>query len=122
MRMWGKLDSEKNVVSATVEEFGKMLEDPGRIVAQDTIGDHFVSTVFLGLNHGWGEREMWFETMVFDAAGDSIDAQRYETWGEAELGHRKAKAELEFNLKVPARAPTAEELVRYGFRKLMLDS
>src|SRR5690242_12385723 len=36
-----------------------------RIVQQDRIGDAFISTVFLGLNHGWGADPQWFETMIF---------------------------------------------------------
>jgi hypothetical protein len=72
--------------------------------------------VFLGLDHGWGQRSRFFETMVFGARDHLIELvpgsgrkrlirhdfkdyqERYETWAEAEAGHARAvewaKAEL----------------------------
>lgn len=43
------------------------MESNKRIVRQDTIGDVFISTVFLGLDHGIGlsEHPILWETMVF---------------------------------------------------------
>ena len=75
-----------------------------RIVGSTQIGPLHVSTVFLGLDHGWGDHPRWFETMVFgdrdvmwSFAGrkrlfrTTLDYQRrYETWAEAEAGHREA--------------------------------
>lgn len=59
-----------------------------RIVGQETIGRWFVSTVFLGLDHSFGEGARYlFETMVFDEDGKSIDCTRYPTWDAAEAGH-----------------------------------
>lgn len=49
-----------------------------------------VSTVWLGLDHNWGDGPPHiFETMVF-AEGSSMDSacERYSTLAEAELGHR----------------------------------
>lgn len=46
-----------------------------------------VSTVFLGLDHGWRGEPMLFETMVFWAAGDSDEQDRCSTWLEAEAMH-----------------------------------
>lgn len=60
-------------------------------VAHDTIR-HWgqsadVSTVFLGLDHSWGDGEpQIFETMVFGGALDQ-EQERYSTWAEAEAGH-----------------------------------
>lgn len=46
-----------------------------------------VSTVFLGINHGFGEHSLWFETMIF--GGPFNDYQvRYETYEQAVTGHR----------------------------------
>jgi len=45
-----------------------------------------VSTVFLGLNHGFGGKPLWFETMVFGGKLDQ-EQDRYETWDEAVAGH-----------------------------------
>lgn len=60
------------------------------IVRQDHVGDVLVSTVFLGLNHAiGGELPQVFETMIF--GGEHHDyQQRYATWGEADLEHRRA--------------------------------
>lgn len=58
-------------------------------VGKDTVGDATVSTVFLGLDHNWGDGPpLLFETMVF---GGSLDetCERYSTWDEAEAGHAR---------------------------------
>ena len=51
-----------------------------------------VSTVFLGLNHNFGDGPpLLFETMVFPSKtdGSEIDCERYSTWEEAESGHQR---------------------------------
>jgi hypothetical protein len=83
-----------------------------RIVQQDQIGEYWVSTVFLGLDHGYGYlreggppkayRPILFETMTFignpknrkrDSRGklrpdiESDGCDRYATWDEALAGH-----------------------------------
>jgi hypothetical protein len=66
------------------------------------VGDGFhilVSTVFLGLDHGWGDDEdpLLFETMVFGGPNDQ-DCIRYTTWAEAERGHFATVGALEARL------------------------
>lgn len=67
-------------------------------VALDEIGPYEVSTVWLGLDHGWtpGGAPLIFETMVFTAAawndpdsgvGPDLDCMRYSTEAEALAGH-----------------------------------
>ena len=59
-----------------------------RQVGLDSVGDYRVSTVFLGLDHGFGGARLWFETMVFK--GDSYAdryCDRYETAEQAKAGH-----------------------------------
>ena len=64
-------------------------------LAVDRIGSHVVSTVWLGLNHRFGDGPpLIFETMVFpdsawDGDGDLIelDTRRYSTEEAALLGH-----------------------------------
>ena len=76
-------------IEACVILHGVMWDDRAQIVAQDRIGDLFVSTVFLGVNHAFlPGPPMIFETMIFegDRAGD---LWRYSTWDEAEAGHRR---------------------------------
>jgi hypothetical protein len=44
-----------------------------------------VSTVFLGIDHGWDKSLRLFETMIFGKYVDGID--RSETWDDALLTH-----------------------------------
>lgn len=61
-----------------------------RIVAQDVVGRLRVSTVWLGIDHGWGEGHppVIFETMIF-GPWDYADLAmwRYSTERDALLGH-----------------------------------
>ena len=57
-------------------------------VAMTIIGEHEISTVFIGLNHQFvdGGHPLLFETMVF-GPGDDDHQQRYTTWYQATAGH-----------------------------------
>jgi len=49
-----------------------------------------VSTVFLGLNHNFGDGpDLWFETMIFGGINDGWQ-DRYSTREQALIGHQKA--------------------------------
>jgi hypothetical protein len=50
-----------------------------------------VSTVFLGIDHGWGRgKPVLFETLVFNGPpGLEDEMDRYCTFGEAVSGHRE---------------------------------
>lgn len=83
------LDGHK-AIKVDVLTWAKWLEgnDEDRCVASDLIGDSRISTVFLGLNHNFGQsgKPILFETMVFGGPlSDEMD--RYCTWEEAEEGH-----------------------------------
>jgi hypothetical protein len=58
-----------------------------RVVAQDYVGDVEVSTVFLSINHGFGDGPpvLW-ESMVFSGPDDGM-CQRYTSEGAAKEGH-----------------------------------
>mgnify|MGYP001592752568 FL=1 len=73
-----------------------MFESKNRIVAQEHVGNAFVSTVFLGLDHGWGPRSegLVFETMVFESPDGDERTMRYRTWDEAEAGHKRIVEEV----------------------------
>jgi len=59
-----------------------------RHVGNDDVGGMRVSTVFLGMNHQWGNGpKLWFETMVFGGPLHEM-TQRYTTWEQAEAGHK----------------------------------
>jgi hypothetical protein len=76
--------------------------DDRRRVAETTINGHWVSTVFLGIDHGFGlGPSRWFETMVFPQGEEPMIPElggklremlknmqlRYENWAEAKEGH-----------------------------------
>lgn len=67
-----------------------------RRIARTIVSERIVvSTVFLGLDHLWGDGgpPLVFETMAFiDAAGE--DCQRTATWEEAEQAHRDMVATM----------------------------
>ena len=87
------LDDERRPVRvATVEEWGRFYETTDRVVAKDIIGDAEVSTVFLGLDHQFGDGPpILFETMIFGGAHD-MHQDRCSTWQQAEAMHAKACA------------------------------
>lgn len=61
-----------------------------RRIARDEIAGVTISTVFLGLDHSYGdERPLLFETLVMGGALDQ-DMWRYSTRAEALEGHAKA--------------------------------
>ena len=106
--MWAILDENNDVVRCSTEEYlAWEVSKTGmekRRIGRTKIKGHVVSTVFLGLDHGYGEIEIWFETMVFDQSKESehpnrdLDAKRYMTWDGAVAGHaefvKKWKAKL----------------------------
>ena len=76
-------------VPVELEVWAEWFETADRHV-RDTARDEVrVSTVFLGLDHGFGRGPpQLFETMVF-VNGSSVDCERYSTWDEAEAGHQR---------------------------------
>lgn len=94
--------SGKDVVPITFEQYLERTRQNTREsagtwcrVACDHVGEYFVSTVFLGMNHQWGNGPpLWFETMVFKGEGFGNEQlqERCSTWAEAEATHAKAVA------------------------------
>jgi len=83
--------------------WGRFLEEESRVVKQEWVGNVWVSTVFLGLDHrmfGFKGPPLLFETMAFYDLGDAdrtcLDMQyRCSTWLEAEQQHQRAMLEAE---------------------------
>jgi hypothetical protein len=97
------LDNENNPIPCSIEEWASqreiMVKNDNKHVGYEFIDGKTVSTVWLGLDHGYpylsgnteNYRPLIFETMVFD--GDDLHEiylERYSTWKEAEEGHQKA--------------------------------
>jgi hypothetical protein len=85
------LDSDMKVKPVDdVSEWAKWFETGNKIVRQNNILGIFVSTVFLGLNHRFGDGEpLLFETMIFNGSNDQYQ-ERYTTREEALKGHKIA--------------------------------
>ena len=63
--------------------------DVTRRVAKTMLGEVQVSTVFLSIDHGFGDGEpILFETMVFGGPHDERQ-WRYSTWDAAVVGHER---------------------------------
>lgn len=103
MSRWYMLDDDKNVIPAPMDADGKLptkeyfdwLESQeGKIIKQETVNGHWISTVFLGIDHGFGREgpPVVFETMIFPNAENmhEKDCWRYATHQEALEGHKNA--------------------------------
>lgn len=84
------LDNNKQPVECNDIQWALWLETADRRVAKTRKGDVGVSTVFLGIDHSWGDGPpLLFETMIFGGEHDK-DQWQYSTWDEAEKGHKEA--------------------------------
>jgi len=83
------LDGEKAVPEPDLLKWATWYQTADRRVANNKIGEVRVSTVFLAVDHSFGEGPpQLFETLVFDGPlSDEMD--RYATWAEAVAGHAK---------------------------------
>lgn len=95
-----------------VMEWASLYEHDSRVVSQDEIRGHLVSTVWLGIDHNfWGDGPpLIFETMIFCEDGcpnRGVDCPwedyqvRYATEEQALGGHKQAVAEVRDKVKVP---------------------
>ena len=70
--------------------WAKNFEIEDRRVALTEFGGVRISTVFLGLDHSFGDgAPVLFETMIFGGAEDGYQ-ERYHTLEESMLGHERA--------------------------------
>lgn len=82
------LDGHQPVPEPDLLTWATWFEEADRHVRDTKRDDVRVSTVFLGLDHGWDGRKELFETMVFVNGADQ-GCERYATWDEAEAGHQR---------------------------------
>ena len=84
------LEDGEPVPAPDLIAWAEWFETADRDIAKTTIGDVLVSTVFLGLDHSFGEPgpPILFETMVF---GGELDQrmERYSSLEDAMLGHER---------------------------------
>lgn len=85
------LDGKEPIEMPDAITWAAQFERADGIVEQTILSQGIrVSTVFLGLNHQWGDGPpLLFETMIFGGEHDE-DQWRYSTWDEAVAGHTAA--------------------------------
>lgn len=89
MTFWYTLDKNHNPIASDGPDY-----DSDRRVARDEIGEATVSTVFLTLDHNFGDGPpVLFETLVFGGPLDQ-EMRRYCTWDEAVSGHARMVARV----------------------------
>jgi hypothetical protein len=102
MDMYGKLVGREVIPCSNEEALPQWSTDFDRRVARDEFDGIMVSTVFLVLNHAFGDGPpLWFETMVFGGADDQY-CDRYHTWADAEAGHAAVVAKLKAGERLDA--------------------
>lgn len=104
------LDGKRAVECGDLMTWAKWFETANRRVADETIDGVRVSTVFLSLDHSFGDGPpMLFETMVFGGPLDQ-EQDRCTTWDEAETMHKAMVARVKgANAEVTGRPPGRTE-------------
>jgi hypothetical protein len=90
--MWYILDEENRPVKSSIIEAGEWLDKnlKRKAVKQEHVGDVYVSTVFLGLDHSFNsDKPVLWETMIFGGDHDQFQG-RYSSYEDAVIGHQKA--------------------------------
>jgi len=83
-------DKQGNPIS--MEEWAALFEDfESRVIGKsETAAGCQVSTVWLGMNHNYGEGPpLIFETLAYCDHISTNEIERYTTWEEAEAGHKR---------------------------------
>lgn len=88
----GGPDGHTPILEEDTLEWARWYENswPARRVARTDLpgGIGYISTIFLGLDHGFGQdRPVLFETMSFVGGEHEDWFNRYHTWDEALAGH-----------------------------------
>lgn len=87
------LDGKTPVRCDDLLQWAQWYQTTDRHVAEDHLGDIHVSTVFLGLDHQWGDGPpLLFETMIFGGRHNQKYQRRCSTWDEAVAQHAEAMA------------------------------
>lgn len=87
------LKDGKPILENDIIKWSEWFEMANRYIAENNYDDVRVSTVFLGLDHGFNVNgpPVLFETMVFGGKHDGYQ-ERYETKEQAIKGHKIACA------------------------------
>lgn len=89
MSDWYILDNDRNPVKTSIDKYIEWEKGnpDARKLRRDEVGESRISTVFLGLDHSWGdEPPVLWETLVM--GGDNSDyMERYTSEADAIAGH-----------------------------------
>lgn len=84
------LDGHEAIEEPDLMKWAKWFESCERRVDDSRIGDVRISTVFLGIDHSFGDgTRLLFETMIFGGKHDEC-CDRCETWDQAVQMHKDA--------------------------------
>jgi hypothetical protein len=77
------------VVQATQQEWAIWFSTDQRFVANYRHNDVAISTICLGMNHGFDDYPTYFETLAYGGIFDEARTLRYSTLEEAKAGHEE---------------------------------
>lgn len=93
MVRWYTLENNIPVPLSGIEEFIKREQESlsNYVVKQQHVGNIYISTLFLGFDHSWGDapKPILWETMIFGSKYGFYQ-DRYSTYDEALKGHKAA--------------------------------
>lgn len=98
MKLWYSLNDDGTTAPLADGQYPTMADIGNRRVAETTVANLWVSTVFLGLDHSYlNGPPLLFETMAFPNQKDlrELLCWRYSTKEQAEAGHAFLVAALE---------------------------
>ena len=93
-KLLGLLTENGDVLRCTAQDYIEQLKGgrgaPYKVLRQENLPEgYWLSTVFLGVDHGYWGGPLWFESMVFTRERKEADCERYATMQEALAGHAK---------------------------------
>jgi hypothetical protein len=96
---WWILDENHTpqYVGLGIEAIGRYHDKVWQRVDHTLVGPYEISTVFLGIDHGFIEEgpPILFETMVFcQGSRSDLECERYATWDQAVAGHNAMVEEV----------------------------
>ena len=95
------LNGKKTAAEPNLIKWAQWFENANRIVAKTITGGIKISTVFLGIDHSYDDKEpILFETMVFGGPMDE-EMLRYSTWEDALYGHQQMVESVKEKLSKP---------------------
>lgn len=94
------MDDRGNIrAESDIHKWAAWYETADRTIGKDTVGEVRISTVFLGLDHSYGDgAPILFETMIFGGDFDGSQ-ERYCTKAEAAIGHERWVAYIKSGAK-----------------------